>query len=93
MWTTGQLWITSLDHEAAAVVELEADDPEPDPDFDPVDPDFAGLVSAVDLPLAPGSDFLSPPDSDLPLAPPDSDLPFELDCPSCEGPPERLSVR
>lgn len=63
-----------------ALVELEADDAEPDPDFDSVDPDFEdpdfdGLASDVDLPLVWDSDFLPAPDSDLPLAPPDSALP------------------
>ena len=105
LWTTGRLWITPLDQEAAAVAELEADDAEPDPDPDPdfdfdpdfdpdsVDPDFEDLASDVDLPLVSDSDFFSPPASDLPLAPLDSDLPFELDGPSCAALPARLSVR
>ncbi|MGA9309740.1 MAG: hypothetical protein WBV74_05155 [Pseudonocardiaceae bacterium] len=85
LWTAGRLWITGLDQEAVAVAELEADDAEPEPDFDSVDPDFDGLASGLDLPLVRDSevrdsevrdsDFLSAPDSDLPLALPASDLP------------------
>lgn len=82
LWTAGRLWITWLDQEAVAVTELEADDAEPEPDFDS---DFDGLAFDVDLPLVRDSeawdsavrdsDFLSAPDSDLPLALSDSDLP------------------